>query len=147
MQLAEQSRMALDERVGRILSGLAALYLPQGTRQGDKPQSGRHLITDTIHAVVPERSYDFVLFPESASDWGLSYTINRLPSPTGQCQLRLTPIIGSTYWLDPQKRLAAVILTQLLPSADGPAVALFGALNAPSPARSKNSERKSAGRQ
>ena len=31
------------------------------------------------------------------------------------------------YWLDPARRVAGLILTQILPFADGPTVALYGA--------------------
>ena len=35
--------------------------------------------------------------------------------------------LGNTYfWIDPAKRLAGVILTQILPFADPKAVALYG---------------------
>jgi hypothetical protein len=35
-------------------------------------------------------------------------------------------IYNTYYWLDPQKRVAGVFLTQILPFADTKAVALYG---------------------
>ena len=36
-------------------------------------------------------------------------------------------IFNTYYWLDPRRRLAGVIMTQILPFADHEAVALYGA--------------------
>jgi CubicO group peptidase (beta-lactamase class C family) len=35
-------------------------------------------------------------------------------------------IFNTYYWIDPQKRVAGVILTQILPFADNRAVRLYG---------------------
>ena len=35
-------------------------------------------------------------------------------------------LFNSYYWVDPQKRVAGVILTQILPFADERAVSLYG---------------------
>ena len=54
--------------------------------------------------------------------------INTQPGPNGRSAGSLTwaGIFNTYYWLDPQKRIAGVFLTQVLPFADGPAVRIYG---------------------
>jgi CubicO group peptidase (beta-lactamase class C family) len=54
--------------------------------------------------------------------------INTQPGPNGRSAGSLTwaGIYNTYYWLDPQKRVAGVILTQILPFADDKAVKLYG---------------------
>ena len=54
--------------------------------------------------------------------------INTNPGPSGRSAGSLTwaGIFNTYYWLDPQKRIAAVFMTQILPFADGPAVHAYG---------------------
>ena len=51
------------------------------------------------------------------------------PGPNGRSPGSLTwgGIFNSYYWIDPVKRVAGVIMTQLLPFADPRALALSGA--------------------
>jgi len=50
------------------------------------------------------------------------------PGPNGRSAGSVTwaGIFNTYYWLDPQKRIAGVFLTQILPFADHQAVALYG---------------------
>jgi CubicO group peptidase (beta-lactamase class C family) len=54
--------------------------------------------------------------------------INTQPGPNGRSAGSLTwaGIYNSYYWIDPQKRVTGVILTQILPFADQRAVRLYG---------------------
>lgn len=76
----------------------------------------------------PARSNDVDFFPGIPCKWGLGYMINTLPGPNGRSAGSVTwaGIYNTYYWLDPKKRVAGVILTQILPFADYPAVALYG---------------------
>jgi methyl acetate hydrolase len=76
----------------------------------------------------PQRSNDVDFFPGIPCKWGLGYMINTQPGPNGRSAGSLTwaGIFNTYYWLDPQKRVAGVILTQILPFADYKAVALYG---------------------
>jgi methyl acetate hydrolase len=51
-----------------------------------------------------------------------------MPGPNGRSAGSLTwgGIYNTYYWLDPQKRVAGVFMTQILPFADHKAVALCG---------------------
>jgi methyl acetate hydrolase len=76
----------------------------------------------------PQRSNDVDFFPGIPCKWGLGYMINTQPGPNGRSAGSLTwaGIYNTYYWLDPQKRVAGVILTQILPFADRQTVKLYG---------------------
>jgi CubicO group peptidase (beta-lactamase class C family) len=76
----------------------------------------------------PQRSNDVDFFPGIPCKWGLGYMINTQPGPNGRSAGSVTwgGIYNTYFWLDPQKRVAGVILTQLLPFADHKAVKLYG---------------------
>jgi len=77
---------------------------------------------------MPQRSNDFDFFPGIPCKWGLGYMINTEPGPNGRSAGSVTwaGIYNTYYWLDPQKHVAGVILTQMLPFADDRAVRLYG---------------------
>jgi methyl acetate hydrolase len=76
----------------------------------------------------PQLTNDLDLFPGIPCGWGLGYMINTQPGANGRSAGSLTwgGIFNTYYWLDPQKRIAGVFLTQILPFADHQAVALYG---------------------
>ena len=80
-----------------------------------------------MKTAMPELSNDVDFFPGIACKWGLGYMINTQPGPAGRSAGSLTwaGIYNSYYWIDPQKRVAGVILTQILPFADHPTVRLY----------------------
>ena len=77
---------------------------------------------------MPQRSNDFDFFPGIPCKWGLGYMISTEPGPNGRSAGSVTwaGIYNTYYWLDPQKHVAGVILTQILPFADDRAVRLYG---------------------
>jgi methyl acetate hydrolase len=81
-----------------------------------------------LKTAMPQRSNDVDFFPGIPCKWGLGYMINTQPGPNGRSAGSLTwaGIYNTYYWLDPQKRVAGVILTQILPFADHDAVRLYG---------------------
>jgi len=93
---------------------------------------GRNQIGDInagiLKTALPQRSNDVDFFPGIPCKWGLGYMINTQPGPNGRSAESLTwaGIYNTYYWLDPQKRVAGVILTQILPFADHKAVKLYG---------------------
>jgi methyl acetate hydrolase len=76
----------------------------------------------------PQFTNDLDLFPGMTCKWGFGYMITPQPGPNGRSPGSLTwgGIFNTYYWLDPQKRIAGVFLTQLLPFVDHKAVALYG---------------------
>ena len=93
---------------------------------------GRNQIGDInagiLKTAMPQRSNDVDFFPGIPCKWGLGYMINAEPGPNGRSAGSLTwaGIYNTYYWLDPQKHVAGVILTQVLPFADHKAVKLYG---------------------
>jgi CubicO group peptidase (beta-lactamase class C family) len=77
---------------------------------------------------MPELTNDVELFPGVRCGHGLANVINLEPGPNGRSAGTMTwaGIFNSYYWIDPQKRVAGVILTQILPFADTRAVRLYG---------------------
>ena len=93
---------------------------------------GRNQIGDINAGILktanPQRSDDVDFFPGIPCKWGLGYMINTQAGPNGRSAGSLTwaGIFNTYYWLDPQKRVAGVLLTQILPFADHTAVKLYG---------------------
>jgi methyl acetate hydrolase len=71
----------------------------------------------------PALSTDVELFPAMAKKWGLSFLINTEEAPTGRSagSLSWAGLRNTYFWIDPTKRVAGLLMTQLLPFAD-PAV-------------------------
>jgi CubicO group peptidase (beta-lactamase class C family) len=68
----------------------------------------------------PAISNDCELFPGMLKKWGLSFLINTRPVPAARSanSLAWAGINNTYYWLDPTKRVAGVLMTQILPFAD-----------------------------
>lgn len=81
-----------------------------------------------LKTAMPQRSSDVDFFPGNPCRWGLGYMISTKPGPNGRSAGSLTwaGIFNTYYWLDPQKRVAGVFLTQILPFADTQAVRVYG---------------------
>jgi methyl acetate hydrolase len=71
----------------------------------------------------PTFSNDAEFFPGMSKKWGLSFLINTQDAPAGRSagSLAWAGINNTYFWLDPKKRIAGVLMTQILPFAD-PAV-------------------------
>jgi len=68
----------------------------------------------------PRVSNDCELFPGMDKKWGLTFLINTQDVPGGRSanSLAWAGINNTYYWLDPAKRVAGVLMTQILPFAD-----------------------------
>jgi methyl acetate hydrolase len=71
----------------------------------------------------PQLSNDVELFPGMPKKWGLSFLINTrdVPGGRGAGSLAWAGLYNTYYWLDPARKVAGVLMTQILPFAD-PAV-------------------------
>ena len=60
--------------------------------------------------------------------WGLAYMINteEVPDRRSAGSLAWAGLANTYFWLDPKKRVTGVVLTQILPFADGKALDLLG---------------------
>ena len=124
---------------GRDYLAFLQMLLSQGRANGTQllsPETvalmGRNQIGDInagiLKTAMPQRSNDVDFFPGIPCKWGLGYMINTQPGPSGRSANSLTwaGIYNTYYWLDPQKRVAGVIMMQILPFADHKAVKLYG---------------------
>jgi len=117
----------------RMLLGDGNFAGTQVLRPATVREMGRNQVGDlaagVMRTVLPERTNDFVLFPDGSCRWGLAYMINTLPGPNGRSagSLSWAGLFNSYYWIDPEKRVAGVILSQFLPFADPRALAVYGA--------------------
>lgn len=76
-----------------------------------------------MRSAVPRLSNDVDFFPGMTKKWGLSFLINTEPGPAGRSagSLAWAGLNNTYYWLDPVRKVAGVLMTQVLPFAD-PAV-------------------------
>jgi CubicO group peptidase (beta-lactamase class C family) len=61
------------------------------------------------------------LFPSVPKGWGLSFLVNLEATPSGRKPggLAWAGINNTWFWLDPARGTCAVLMTQILPFADG----------------------------
>ena len=75
----------------------------------------------------PDFSNDAEFFPGMSKKWGLSFLINTEDAPAGRSagSLAWAGINNTYFWLDPKKRVAGVLMTQILPFADSKVLGLL----------------------
>jgi methyl acetate hydrolase len=105
----------------------AQLLRPKTVAMMNQNQIG-DIAAGILKTAMPQRSNDVDFFPGMPCRWGLGYMITTQTGPNGRSPGSLTwaGIFNTYYWLDPQKRIAGVYLTQVLPFADGRAVRVYG---------------------
>jgi CubicO group peptidase (beta-lactamase class C family) len=80
-----------------------------------------------LTTAIPGSSNDAEFFPGLSKKWGLAYMINAETAPVGRTagSLAWAGLANTYYWIDPTRRVAGVILTQILPFADPAVLNLF----------------------
>jgi methyl acetate hydrolase len=73
-----------------------------------------------LRTTAPAFSNDVDFFPGISLKWGLGHMINMQAVPDGRSAGSLTwaGLFNTYYWIDSQRRIAAVFMTQVLPFAD-----------------------------
>ena len=73
-----------------------------------------------LKTTTPALSNNVDFFPGISLRWGFGHMINMQPVPNGRSAGSLTwaGLYNTYYWIDPNKRIAAVFMTQVLPFAD-----------------------------
>jgi CubicO group peptidase (beta-lactamase class C family) len=81
-----------------------------------------------LKTTTPPRSTDIDFFPGQSLKWGLATMINVAQGPNGRGAGSLTwaGILNTHYWIDPARRVAAVIMTQILPFGDERMMRTYG---------------------
>jgi methyl acetate hydrolase len=82
-----------------------------------------------LRAANPHMTHDLDAFPGQPTGWGLSFLINLADSPTGRSAGSLTwaGMANTWFWLDPKRKVAGVLMTQILPFADPAVLRLLAA--------------------
>ena len=78
-------------------------------------------------SALPDFTNDVDLYPDMAKKWGLSFLINTAKTPEGRSpgSLAWAGLANTYYWIDPARDVTGVILTQVLPFADGKCLEAF----------------------
>ena len=81
-----------------------------------------------LKTAIPTSSNDAEFFPGMVKRFSLGFMINTEDASTGRVaqSLAWAGLANTYYWLDPTRRLAGVLLTQVLPFADDRVLRLFG---------------------
>ena len=85
-----------------------------------------------MKSMNPGVSNDVDFFPGLRLRWGLGHMIHLDPVPGGRSAGSLTwaGLYNTYYWIDPTRRIATVLMTQILPFADRPALEGLPAIRA-----------------
>ena len=80
-----------------------------------------------FHTVAPTLSNDGEFYPGMPCKWGLSFLINTHKTPEGRSagSLSWAGLANSYYWIDPERQVTGVLLTQIMPFFDAKAVSLY----------------------
>jgi CubicO group peptidase (beta-lactamase class C family) len=111
-------------REGR--SDSSSLLRPETVRLVGQNQIGE-LHLPPWKSVIPSLSNDGEFFPGVVKKWSLAFLLNTEPVPGGRSanSLAWAGLPNTYYWIDPAKRVAGVIMTQILPFLDSKVLGLF----------------------
>jgi CubicO group peptidase (beta-lactamase class C family) len=116
------ARMILNGGKHGDIRLLKAATIAEMARDQIAPLSVRPMIS-----AVPSATRDADFFPGMANGWGLTFLVNRKPSPQGRSAGGLAWAgLGNTfYWIDHGRGTAGIFLSQILPFFDPEAISLF----------------------
>jgi CubicO group peptidase (beta-lactamase class C family) len=102
-----------------ILNAGGEILLPETVEAMGRNQIGK-LRAGAIGSADPALIAPSDFYPGMDAKWGLGFLLNPAPGPFGRSAGSLTwaGLPNCYYWIDPAKKIAAVILMQLLPSGD-----------------------------
>jgi CubicO group peptidase (beta-lactamase class C family) len=112
--------------VGGSLKG-ARILRPETVELMRQNQIGE-IEAGILRTTMPVLSNNVDFFPGISLKWGYGHMINMVPGPDGRSAGSLTwgGLFNTYYWIDPNKRIAAVFMTQVLPFADEMTLRLYG---------------------
>lgn len=81
-----------------------------------------------LKTAQPELTNDAEFFPGMVKKWGLAYMINTQDAPGARSggSLAWAGLANTYFWLDPNRKVTGLILTQILPFADQKTLQLLG---------------------
>jgi methyl acetate hydrolase len=85
-------------------------------------------VVTTLVTAMPDVSNDVDLLVDTPVTWGLGYLINTERGPDGRNagSLAWAGLFNTYFWVDPVAGLGGVLMTQVLPFCDRPALELLG---------------------
>lgn len=112
--------------LGMLVRGGAPVLRPDTVALMARNQIG-DLDVSRMMTVMPAVSNDAEFFPGMKKGWGYGFVINNLPGHAGRSanSLAWAGLANCYYWVDPTRRVAGVIMTQILPFADPAVLALL----------------------
>lgn len=85
------------------------------------------LTVQPMVSAMPAATNDADFFPGLPCGWGLSFLVNRRPSPQGRSAggLAWAGLANTYYWIDHGRGTTGILISQVLPFFDAKAVGLF----------------------
>jgi methyl acetate hydrolase len=110
---------------GRV--GVVEILSPATVRLMGQNQIGEIAVTP-MRTAQPSLSNDFELYPGMPKAWGLSGMITKEPGPNGRGagSIAWGGLANCYFWLDPDEKMAALFLTQILPFGDALSLDILG---------------------
>jgi methyl acetate hydrolase len=110
-----------------LLQGGGGILKPETVRLMGENHVG-DLSAGVLKTNAPLLTNDVDLFPGQPVRWGLGYMLTPELGPNGRGAGSVTwaGLFNSYYWLDPVRRVAGLIMTQILPFADKQVLAVYG---------------------
>jgi methyl acetate hydrolase len=80
-----------------------------------------------LHTINTNMSLDAEFFPGVEKTWGLTFMMNEATAPTGRSagSLAWAGLPNAYFWIDPVRKIAGVLMMQILPFVDTSAIKLF----------------------
>ena len=106
--------------------GRERLLSPTTVAMMAQDQIPRMAVQPMISA-MPAATNDADFFPGQHCGWGLSFLVNRHPSPQGRAAggLAWAGLANTYYWIDHGRGTTGIFVSQVLPFFDAKAIALF----------------------
>ena len=100
--------------------GNGQILRPETVAMMNKNSMGDLNVT-LLKTAQPDLTNDAEFFPGMVKKWGLAYMINTqdVPGRRSAGSLAWAGLANTYFWLDPKKKVTGVVLTQILPFADG----------------------------
>ncbi len=110
---------------GRL--GSVEILTPATVKLMGQNQIGELAVTP-MRTAQPILSNDFELYPGMPKGWGLSGMITKEPGPHGRSagSLAWGGLANCYFWLDPNEKMIALFLTQILPFGDSRTLDILG---------------------
>ncbi|MBV9359010.1 MAG: beta-lactamase family protein [Chloroflexi bacterium] len=104
----------------------ARVLQAESVREMGQNQIGE-LQVEPLRTAIPSSSNDADFFPGMRQQWGLGFLLNTEESPKGRAPYSLAwgGLANTYFWVDPSRKIAGVLMTQVLPFVDAGVIDLY----------------------